>query len=217
MHSEFPPAQQPGYASLLLTPLLKGHSPAQLNSDSVLPLLIIDSPLGSAFRSLERITAPHPVTLVITFNPCTEYWEDLWDMGATALLVSPKSEAEIAAATHAVSYGNRYRGTPNRRSELNAREREILRCVAQGEGNKSIALQLGLQEKTIMNTLSSIYGKLNVESRTQAALYYWGLWQPPTAQPQIDNSWQYISPPDVEHYPCAILRDAQPNTLRLND
>ena len=50
-------------------------------------------------------------------------------------------------------------------------EMHVLRLVAQGEGNQIIAQQLGLSEKTITNRLSTIYQKLRVNSRVQAALY----------------------------------------------
>jgi DNA-binding NarL/FixJ family response regulator len=50
-------------------------------------------------------------------------------------------------------------------------EMDVLRLVAQGEDNQTIAGRLGLSTKTITNRLSSIYQKLQVNSRTQAALY----------------------------------------------
>ena len=55
--------------------------------------------------------------------------------------------------------------------QLTEGEMDVLRLVAQGEDNQTIARQLSLSEKTITNRLSSIYQKLQVNSRTQAALY----------------------------------------------
>jgi DNA-binding NarL/FixJ family response regulator len=49
-------------------------------------------------------------------------------------------------------------------------EMEVLRLVAQGADNKAIAERLALSERTVANRLSSVYGKLHVNSRTQAAL-----------------------------------------------
>ena len=54
---------------------------------------------------------------------------------------------------------------------LAASEMDVLRLVAQGESNQIIARQLSLSEKTITNRLSTIYQKLRVNSRVQAALY----------------------------------------------
>jgi len=50
-------------------------------------------------------------------------------------------------------------------------EMSVLLLVAQGLENKDIVDQLALTEKSITNRLSSIYQKLHVNNRTQAALY----------------------------------------------
>jgi DNA-binding NarL/FixJ family response regulator len=50
-------------------------------------------------------------------------------------------------------------------------EMEVLRLVGQGADNQSIAHQLGLSVRTVANRLSSIYRKLHVNSRTEAALF----------------------------------------------
>jgi DNA-binding NarL/FixJ family response regulator len=54
---------------------------------------------------------------------------------------------------------------------LTARETEVLRLLARGQANKQIARSLGIGEKTVKTHVSSILAKLNVQSRTQAALY----------------------------------------------
>ena len=53
---------------------------------------------------------------------------------------------------------------------LTESEMDVLRLVAQGNDNRTIAGQLSLSEKTITNRLSIIYQKLRVNSRVQAAL-----------------------------------------------
>ena len=54
-------------------------------------------------------------------------------------------------------------------SDLTARELEILRAVADGSRSKEIAWELGITERTVKAHLSSIYGKLGVDSRAAAA------------------------------------------------
>jgi NarL family two-component system response regulator LiaR len=54
---------------------------------------------------------------------------------------------------------------------LTAREDGILRLVATGHSNKSIASRLSLSEGTVKGHLSAVFSKLGVEDRTQAALY----------------------------------------------
>ncbi len=55
--------------------------------------------------------------------------------------------------------------------QLSPRQNEILTLVAQGHANKMIAYQLGMSEKTVRNHLTILFRKLNVESRTQAAVW----------------------------------------------
>jgi NarL family two-component system response regulator LiaR len=54
---------------------------------------------------------------------------------------------------------------------LSVRETEVLQRLARGAANKQIARDLGIVEKTVKSHVSSILGKLGVQSRTQAALY----------------------------------------------
>ena len=50
------------------------------------------------------------------------------------------------------------------------REAEILELVAQGQANKEIAATLGISERTARTHVSHVLRKLDVSSRTQAAL-----------------------------------------------
>jgi DNA-binding NarL/FixJ family response regulator len=54
---------------------------------------------------------------------------------------------------------------------LTAREREILRAVAEGHTNARIGRQLWVTEQTVKFHLSNIYRKLGVSNRTEASRY----------------------------------------------
>ena len=54
--------------------------------------------------------------------------------------------------------------------QLTPREREIVRLLADGCDNRTIAARLRLSEKTIGNRMSEIFQKLGVTNRTQAAM-----------------------------------------------
>ena len=54
---------------------------------------------------------------------------------------------------------------------LSPREMEILQFVTRGMSNKQIALELGISHQTVKNHMTSILKKLDVEDRTQAAVY----------------------------------------------
>lgn len=66
------------------------------------------------------------------------------------------------------------RHTVQTRFGITRREREVLNLLAQGLSNASIAIRLGLTEKTVKNHLNSVFGKLNVSSRTEAVLVWTG-------------------------------------------
>jgi two-component system, NarL family, response regulator LiaR len=60
---------------------------------------------------------------------------------------------------------------PESPEKLTEREVEVLRLIAQGYSNKEIAQELVIGEKTVKTHVSNILSKLNLLSRTQAALY----------------------------------------------
>ncbi len=56
-------------------------------------------------------------------------------------------------------------------SPLSPREMEILQYVTRGLSNKEIAVSLGISHQTVKNHMTAILNKLDVEDRTQAAVY----------------------------------------------
>ncbi|MGG0276525.1 response regulator [Bacillus rhizoplanae] len=56
-------------------------------------------------------------------------------------------------------------------SMLTKREKEVLREIAKGRSNKEIAAELHITEQTVKTHVSNVLAKLNVDDRTQAALY----------------------------------------------
>lgn len=56
-------------------------------------------------------------------------------------------------------------------NKLTDREIEVLQLLAEGMLNKEIAKELFISEKTVKNHVSSIFGKIGVSDRTQAAIY----------------------------------------------
>jgi NarL family two-component system response regulator LiaR len=54
---------------------------------------------------------------------------------------------------------------------LTERETEVLKLIARGKANKQIARELFVAMSTVKTHVNNLYRKLNVSSRTQAALY----------------------------------------------
>lgn len=86
------------------------------------------------------------------------------------------SPEQVSIAIHAVVTGLRvfnqidsnHRDSFSEGMSLTPRELEILRLIADGEGNKSIAYLLEISEHTVKFHISSIFAKLHVSSRTEA-------------------------------------------------
>lgn len=57
-------------------------------------------------------------------------------------------------------------------SSLSPQEHRVLALIAKGQTNKEVATELGLAEKTVKNYLSTVFEKLHVSRRSQAAALY---------------------------------------------
>jgi DNA-binding NarL/FixJ family response regulator len=103
--------------------------------------------------------------------------------GAAGYLLKDAEPAEVAAAIRAAAAGEVHldsavAGQLVRRmaapriglTALTPREREILTLIAQGHANRTIAEKLVISERTARTHVSNVLGKLQLSSRTQAAL-----------------------------------------------
>ncbi len=106
--------------------------------------------------------------------------------GALGYLMKDASPDELVSTIHNV-YLNRMSLPPdlarkailrsqepesnNAASLLTDREVDVLRCVAQGYSNKQIAAKLSVSTTTVRTHVSNLLRKLNLENRTQLALY----------------------------------------------
>ena len=106
--------------------------------------------------------------------------------GAIGYLLKDAAAVEVAAAIRAAHEGQmrldpavarrladslRAPKRPTPAEPLTDRERDVLRLIAQGRANKEIARELGIGDRTVRTHVTSILGKLDLVSRTQAAIY----------------------------------------------
>jgi DNA-binding NarL/FixJ family response regulator len=56
------------------------------------------------------------------------------------------------------------------REDLTTREREVLQLLVRGRSNKEIGAQLYISDETVKSHLKTLFAKLNVRDRTDAAI-----------------------------------------------
>jgi two-component system NarL family response regulator len=103
---------------------------------------------------------------------------EAFQRGVRGLLLLNAEPAELLEAARRVASGGRY-VMPSIAAEvaihackepLTARERQILELVAEGECNQLIAENLGIAISTVKAHVQAVMSKLDVRTRTQAAL-----------------------------------------------
>lgn len=88
-----------------------------------------------------------------------------------AIQAATKGDAPLhpRIARHLIK-GVTKQSSPGSNARLTGREKEVLQLVAKGYSNKAVAQALTLSEGTVKIHVSNILGKLNVSSRTEAAI-----------------------------------------------
>lgn len=147
--------------------------------------ILIDAPQGFALHHLELSAAPASRTIVLTNNLCPEYWEDIREHRIAGVLEGTGPTAQIVEAVMRIGRGEPYRALPERATVLTTTERRLLHLLAHGQSNQLIAQHLQIQSQSVRNTLATVYEKLNLSSRSEAILYYWGIQQELMCPPHL--------------------------------
>jgi DNA-binding NarL/FixJ family response regulator len=161
----------------------------QLRPDVI--LMDINMPVLDGVQATSLIVEADPSVrvVILTMYRQDRYVFEAVKAGARGYLLKDIGEQDLIAAIRAVHQGDalinpslavklldefRRLGQIADEAEdmegLTQGEMEVLRLVAQGADNKTIAEQLALSERTVANRLSGVYEKLHVNSRTQATL-----------------------------------------------
>ncbi len=133
-----------------------------------------------------RIKAELPEAAVLILTTCNdeEYIVGLLAAGAAAYLLKSAQGEELVQAIRSVRAGDfvcdpalaqkvfrratRLPVAVNSAEHLTRRELDVLKLAATGLGNRNIAAQLGLAERTVKGHLMNIFDKMSVSSRTEA-------------------------------------------------
>lgn len=151
---------QPGSASVILMDL---RLPGMGGVEAIIGLLARD---------------PGARIVVLTTYDADEDVFRAMQSGARSYLLKDMSTEEIAGTIRAVHRGStevpaRIAGRLAERAQrqsLSPREQEVLHLLVLGRSNKEIGAQLFISEETVKSHLKTLFAKLRVRDRTEAAI-----------------------------------------------
>ena len=152
-------------------------------------LLDINMPRKNGLEAVREIREmdPDAHVLMLTIHQDREYLFKALDLGAMGYVLKDAESRVLIEAIRTVHAGQTYihssmakelitefkriKSGDENPNQLSVRELEVLKLLAKGMVNKEIAGTLFISEKTVKNHISSIFRKLDVQDRTQAAVY----------------------------------------------
>jgi len=155
-------------------------------------LLDINMPKLNGIETLKKIKQINPAIKVImlTVYDDREYLIETLNLGSNGYVLKDSETDSLIKAIESVYDGgsyihpslagelfreiNRQRGGKDSKDgadSLTKREHEVLLLIAEGMSNKDISEHLVISEKTVKNHVSSVLRKLDLQDRTQAAIF----------------------------------------------
>jgi DNA-binding NarL/FixJ family response regulator len=151
--------------------LIKEHHPDILLLDVILPSVTAVESLKEIVESFPRVRV-----IVLTLQENEEYAVQAFRAGATGYLPKSVASVELEKAIKAVANGENYLASQISQqavikylkdprailSELTARQREVLKMIAEGHATKEIALRLSISVKTVETHRAQIMERLDI-------------------------------------------------------
>lgn len=152
-------------------------------------LLDINMPVKNGLEALEEIKKSDldVKVILLTVHNEVDYLLKAIEVGADGYVLKDSGSAELINAIEIVMGGESYiqpdmipmlnskmisrNSDKEKMKNLTKRELEVLVLVSEGMFNKEIADQLSISERTVKNHISSIFKKIDVADRTQAAVF----------------------------------------------
>ena len=148
-------------------------------------LMDVSMPEMDGIEATRRVLAVRPETRVVMLTSFAEHERvmEAIDSGAIGYILKDAESDELLRGVRAAAGGDSPLSPRAARAlltarrgrrpfeELTARELDVLKLVARGLSNKQIAWRLAISEKTVKAHMTSIFGRLGVSDRTQAALW----------------------------------------------
>ncbi len=150
-------------------------------------LLDINMPRMNGIQTLRRLKdmGADSKIIILTIHEAREYLFETINIGAAGYVLKDAESSSLIKAVRDVYDGNSYihpslvctlseereGDVQQQKKRLTKREYEVLMLIAEGKNNKEIAENLFISEKTVKNHVSNIFKKIQVNDRTQAAIY----------------------------------------------
>ena len=158
-----------------------GKAIERFERDVLITLLDGDQDGEFCYWLLQKTVVQFPeVKVLITATDCNKRWlQEVIHFNVLAIVPRDSTVETFALAVNSAAMGMMFlpgdwRTTPEKDikdlKSLSARQREILTMLAAGESNKEIGRALNISTGTVKAHLESLYRRLEVKNRTQAAM-----------------------------------------------
>lgn len=166
----------------------KGQEVVRLVNELQPHVLLLDMELpgiqGSDIaRKLQVMRSPVKILILSAYDD-KQYILQMMELGVSGYLIKDEAPDSIVDAVHGVALGEHgwlsrkvaaqvsawmldEARDPNR---LTVRELEVLNLLTSGKTNQAIGMELGISEKTVEKYMDSVFKKLGVTSRVNAAV-----------------------------------------------
>ncbi|MFA9402473.1 MAG: response regulator [Anaerolineales bacterium] len=159
-------------------------------------ILDITMPELDGLQVLSMVKQARPLTtvIVLTAHGKSEYVRKAYANGASGFLTKQAADLkelpetirlitggeqtvvdkDLISAAFSMSHSSSFEPKKQNKTklqELTEQEKLVLSLIAEGEDNKGIAQTIGVSQNTIKTHVRNIFTKLEVSSRTQAAIY----------------------------------------------
>jgi len=154
---------------------------AELMPDVVLLDFRLNDGTGADAAAAIRRVAPQSKHIFLTREDSDVARFAALESGASGFIHKSKAASEVVDAIRTVAAGgtlitpssiatllNRRRQSESQRESLTAREKEVLRLMAEGVSSRDIATRLGISYATVRTHIRSLGAKLGVHSKVQA-------------------------------------------------
>lgn len=155
-----------------LIELVQNHLPTIALIDLSMP--------GAATETIIEQTeqySPSTKLIALTMSKDAYHAQQLLTLGLSGYVLKDTAFEDLLDAIKEVSLGNTFisplliddiRQSQKERVHLTAREHSVLKLAAQGLGNKQIAWELDISERTVCFHMANCFIKLNVKNRSEA-------------------------------------------------